>query len=69
MENGVEALKIAFGMMIFVLAVSITISSFTQATQAMHKIWEMQQADEAYITDAEGNYLNYVDFDIASGRY
>ena len=62
MENGVEALKIAFGMMIFVLAISITISSFTQATQAMQRIWDMQQEDEAFVTDANGNYLNYVNF-------
>ena len=62
MENGVEALKIVFGIIIFVLAISISISCFTQAVQAMHRIWEMQQADESYITDANGNYLHYVNF-------
>lgn len=71
MENGVEAIKIIFGMLIFVLAISISISAFTQVLQAMHRIWEMQQADESYVTvtDANGNehYLNYVDFDIGNG--
>lgn len=68
MENGVEALKIACGMIIFVLAISITISSFTQATHAIQKIWEIQQEDEAYITDSEGKYLNYINFDIGKGN-
>lgn len=62
MENGVEALKIVFGIIIFVLAISITISCFTQVVQAMHRIWEMQQVDESYVTDVSGNYLNYVNF-------
>lgn len=63
MENGVEALKMAGGMLIFVLAISIAISCFTQAAQAMQRIWEEQQAEEAYVTDENGNYLNYVNFD------
>lgn len=67
MENGVQAIKIAFGMLIFVLAVSITISAFTQASQAMQRIVEMRQADESFVTDAEGNFLNYVDFEIDAG--
>lgn len=62
MENGVEALKIAFGMIIFVFAISIAISCFTQAAQAMQRIWEVQQEDESYVTDEFGNYLNYVNF-------
>lgn len=65
MENGVEALKIAASMLIFVLAITITISSFTTATQALNKIFNMQNEDE-YVTatDENGNeyFLNFVRF-------
>lgn len=59
MENGVEALKIASGMLIFVLAITITISAFTTASQAMRDIFTAKDAQE-YVTDADGNYLNFV---------
>lgn len=62
MENGVDALKIAFGMIIFVLAISITISLFTTAIETLNRIWEVRQSEESYVTDADGNYLNYVNF-------
>ena len=62
MENGVEALKIASGMLIFVLAITITISAFTSASQALNRIFSMHEAEE-YVTDSEGNYLNFVRFD------
>lgn len=62
MENGVEALNMAFAMLIFVLAISITISCFGSAAQAMQSIWQTQQLEQAYVTDGSGNYLNYVSF-------
>lgn len=67
MENGIEALKMAFGMLIFVLAISISISCFGLAAQALHRIWQIQQADESYVTDENGNYLNYINFKIGNG--
>lgn len=66
MENGVQALKIAAGMLIFVLAITITISCFTSAIQALNRIFDMQNGDE-YVTDAEGNYLNFVNFRLDGG--
>lgn len=67
MENGIDALKIAFGMIVFVLAISITISSFTSTIEAMNRIWEIRQSEESYVTDAAGNYLNYVNFSLDGG--
>lgn len=65
MENGVQALKIAASILIFVLAIAITISAFTKATQALNNIFKMKSDDE-YVTikDKDGNeyYLNYVRF-------
>ena len=66
MENGVEALKMASGMLIFVLAITITISVFTSATQALNRIFTSQESEQ-YVTaiDEEGNeyFLNNVRFD------
>ena len=66
MENGVEALKMASSMLIFVLAITITISVFTSATQALNRIFTSQEAEQ-YVTaiDEEGNeyFLNNVRFD------
>lgn len=66
MENSVEALKMAAAVLIFVLALTITISTFTLATQTLNKIFTAQDADQ-YVTvkDNEGNdiYLNFVNFD------
>ena len=67
MENGVEAIKMAFGIFIFVLAISISISCFGSAAQALQRIWQIQQSDESFVTDANGNYLNYIDFKIGDG--
>lgn len=70
MENGVEALKLASGMLIFVLAITITISAFTMASQALNRIFASGEADE-YVTiigdDGEEKYLNYVDFKLDGG--
>lgn len=62
MENGVEALKIGAGMLIFVLAITITISAFTTASQAINRIINSREAEE-YVKDADGNYINYVNFE------
>lgn len=70
MENGVEALKLASGMLIFVLAITITISTFTMASQALNRIFTSQDADK-YVTiigdDGKEHYLNYVDFELDGG--
>jgi len=66
MENGVEALKMASAVLIFVLAITITISAFTTATQALNRIFSVQDDDE-YVKDAHGNYLNMVNFRLDGG--
>ena len=70
MENGVEALKLASGMLIFVLAITITISTFTMASQALNRIFASQDANE-YVTvigeDGKEHYLNYIDFQLDGG--
>ena len=38
MENAAEALKMAFGVMMFVLALSLSISCFSQASSAIDNI-------------------------------
>ena len=67
MENATEALKIAFGVLIFVLALSITISVFGEARLAIDRILDNAQKGETFVTDENGNYLNYVNFDINGG--
>ncbi|MCI8655124.1 MAG: hypothetical protein HFJ48_04550 [Clostridia bacterium] len=67
MENTAEALKIAFGVLIFVLALSISISGFTQARMAVSSIVANAEEGETFVKDANGKYLNYVDLDIESG--
>lgn len=65
MENGVQALKIAASILIFVLAIAITISAFTKATQSLNNIFEIKNDDEfVAVKDENGNeyYLNYVRF-------
>ena len=62
MENGVEALKLGSSVLVFVIAITITISTFTMAVQALNRIFVAQDSIE-YVKDAEGNYLNFVRFD------
>ena len=62
MENSVEALNMAGNVLIFVIAITITISCFTSAIQSLNTIFDMQTADE-FVTDADGNFLNFVNFD------
>lgn len=67
MENATEALKIAFGVLIFILALSISISGFTQARMAIGTIAEDMDADKSFITDQNGRYFNYLNFSMDSG--
>lgn len=65
MENGVQALKIAASVLIFVIAITIAISAFTSATQALNRIFNMRSEEEyVTVTDENGNeyYLNFVRF-------
>lgn len=62
MENAVEAMKLAFSIMIFVFALSISISGFTQARLLVDTIIDNKALEESYIKDADGNYLNYLNF-------
>lgn len=48
MENASEALKIAFGIMMFVLALTLSITSFSQATQAVESITYMSDRETTY---------------------
>lgn len=67
MENANQALYIAFGVLIFVLALSISISGFSQARQALDLVVSNAEQEESFVTDANGNYINYIDFDMKSG--
>lgn len=48
MENVVEALKIAFGYMMFVLALSLSISSFSQAREAIDAVITIKDRETQY---------------------
>lgn len=48
MENVAEALKIAFGIMMFVIALTMSISSFSQANEAIGSIIEMRDREIDY---------------------
>ena len=48
MENAVEALKIAFAVMMFVLALTLCISSFSQASLAIEAIIGMRDRENSY---------------------
>lgn len=48
MENAVEALKIAFAVMMFVMALTLSISSFSQATSAVTSIVNMNDREIEY---------------------
>ena len=67
MENASEALIMAFGVLIFVLALSISISVFTQARIAVDAVVGAVEEEESFVKDGNGKYLNYVNFNIASG--
>lgn len=48
MENAVDALKIAFAVMMFVVALTLSISSFSQATSAVTSIISMRDRETEY---------------------
>ena len=48
MENAVDALKIAFAVMIFVMALTLSISSFSNANQAIDSIVKMSDRETEY---------------------
>ena len=48
MENAAEALKIAFGVMMFVIALTMSISSFSQANDAIQAIIEIRDRETDY---------------------
>lgn len=58
MENMAEALKIAFAAMLFVMALTLSMSSFSQATRAVNVI--TSERDKEWVGDLnnDGNYYN-----------
>ena len=48
MENAADALKIVFAVLVFVLALTLSISSFSQANNAIQAIVEMRDAKANY---------------------
>ena len=48
MENAVDALKIAFGVMMFVLALTLSISSFSSANSTVKAIIQMNDRETEY---------------------
>jgi len=48
MENAIEALKMAIAMMMFVVALTLSISSFSQATSAVRSITIMRDKEREY---------------------
>ena len=61
MENGVQALKLGASMLIFVIAITITISVFTMAVQALNRIF-IAEEDQQYVKVGD-EYLNFVNFE------
>lgn len=57
MENAAEALKMAFGVMMFVLALSLSISCFSQASSAIDNIITSRdrESDYMYVTPSREN--------------
>ena len=58
MENAAEALKIAFAVMMFVLALTLSISSFSQASLTIDEIIKMSDKvnEYTYVEPADGLY-------------
>lgn len=64
MENAAEALKMAFGVLVFVLALSISVNAFSEARQVSQTIinyrdreYDTTYVDEYSYTDASGNLI------------
>ena len=63
MENAVEALHMAGSVLIFVLALTLAISSYSNVLAQADRIFTSEErVDYAYMTDEDGNisYLNYI---------
>ena len=58
MENATEALKIAFGVMMFVLALTLSISTFSQAIQAVDSITTLRDRETQYTYVEPSSYSN-----------
>ena len=66
MENATEALYMAAAVLIFMLALSLTLSSFSSFRNDLDRlITAEQRVDEAAITDSSGktSYINYISSD------
>lgn len=61
MENAVEALKIAFGVMMFVVALTLSISSLSQATSTVNAIITLNDRENEY------SYIEPTDFNRTVG--
>lgn len=59
MENASEALYIAFAVMVFVLALTLTITSFSSLRETASSIIERDEVLDL-VTDDTGNYINYI---------
>ena len=60
MENAIEALKIAFGIIMFVLALTLGISSFSKATSAVEAITTLRDRETEYTYVEQSNDSNRV---------
>ena len=49
MENAVDSLKIAFGVLIFTVALSISISTFSNARRAIDGITTIKDKTQEYV--------------------
>lgn len=55
MENAADALKIAFGIIMFVAALSLSMSTFSSATNAVEKIISYRDRTQEYISITKAN--------------
>ena len=62
MENAAEALKMAFGYILFVLALSISISSFSNATKAVNAIIQLKDKSRKIKRFFQHNHLKLIQF-------
>lgn len=60
MENAVEALQIAFGVLFFVVALTLSISCFSQATTAVNSIISLRDTHTEYKAVNPSNGLNRI---------
>ena len=58
MENAADALKIAFGVLIFVVALSLSIFTFSNARQAIDSIITYRDKTQDYVYVKKANNVN-----------